>query len=449
MTKHISRKDVQKFSSRFDADSKNRLAMNAVAKNGVAAVALNRETVHRTNHIYSNLIETPEATNQEASGRCWLFAALNTLRLSAIKKLNLEPKGFELSQAYQMFWDKLEKGNFFLENIIETRDEPLDGRLVMWLLAAPIGDGGQWDMFVNLVEKYGVVPKTAMPESASSSKSAPMNAILTEKLREYASVLRTMHAQGAKLGKLREKKGEQMEEFYRILTIHLGRPPKSFVWEWRDKDKKFHRHGRITPQEFFEQYVGFDMGEMVCLINAPTKDKPYSRMYTVQYLGNVTGGHIVRYLNVDMKTLKNAAKDMIVANRAVWFGCDVGKMLERDMGVIDPDIFEYDLVFGTEFRMNKATRLDYGHSRMTHAMVLTGVDLDASGRPLKWRVENSWGDKSGDKGFFVMSDKWFDEYLYEVMVSKKFLSPELRKVIDTEPIVLPPWDPMGSLALAE
>jgi len=442
--KQIRYEDIERFTTAFDAEPKNLLALNAVAKNGIGAVALSRAVVNRTDHTYSHLIETPEATSQEKSGRCWLFAGLNTLRLAAMKKMNLE--SFELSQTHLMFWDKLEKANFFLENIIETVDEPLDGRLVMWLLANSLPDGGQWDMFVNLVEKYGVVPKSVMPETNSSSDSAPMNALLTAKLREYAQVLREMHERSASVKEMRQAKGEMMEEFYRMVSIHLGQPPSRFLWEWRDKDKEFHRHGEITSTEFFEQYVGFDLDETVCLINAPTKDKPYRRLYTVQYLGNVVGGHAVRYLNVDIETLKEAAADMIVGGQAVWFGCDVGKMLEREMGILDLKVYDYELVYGTRFKLDKAGRLDYGHSRMTHAMVFTGVDLDDSGKSIKWRVENSWGTKLGDKGYMVMADRWFDEFLYEVMVSKKHLSPQLLEVLDTEPAVLPPWDPMGALA---
>ena len=444
MKKQIRYEDIERFTTAFDAEPKNLLALNAVAKNGIGAVALSRAVVNRTDHTYSHLIETPEATSQEKSGRCWLFAGLNTLRLAAMKKMNLE--SFELSQTHLMFWDKLEKANFFLENIIETVDEPLDGRLVMWLLANSLPDGGQWDMFVNLVEKYGVVPKSVMPETHGSSDSRPMNVLLIAKLREYAQVLREMHERSASVKEMRQAKGEMMEEFYRMVSIHLGQPPSRFFWEWRDKDKEFHRHGEITPTEFFEQYVGFDLDETVCLINAPTKDKPYRKLYTVQYLGNVVGGHAVRYLNVDIKTLKKAAADMIVDGQAVWFGCDVGKMLEREMGILDLKVYDYELVYGTRFKLDKAGRLDYGHSRMTHAMVFTGVDLDDSGKPIKWRVENSWGTKLGDKGYMVMADSWFDEFLYEVMVSKKRLSPKLLEVLDTEPVVLPPWDPMGALA---
>ena len=444
MDKHIRHKDVSHFSDIFDAEPRNQLALNAVAKSGIEAIALNREVVNSTNHIYSHLIETPEATDQKSSGRCWLFAGVNTLRVAAMKKLNVEK--FELSQTYLMFWDKLEKANYFLENIIDTRNEPLNGRLVMWLLKDPLSDGGQWDMFVNLVKKYGVVPKTMMSETQSSSESRPMNAILVAKLREYARELREMHNRKIAVQGMRKKKKEFMEEFYKMLCIHLGKPPQSFFWEWRDKDKKFHRHCSITPLRFFKKFVGLDLDDMVCLINAPTKDKPYNKLYTVQHLGNVVGGQIIRYLNVPMKTLKKAAADMIIDNQAVWFGCDVGKMLERKLGILDSKIYNYELVYGTHFKLDKAGRLDFGQSRMTHAMVLTGVDLDNADKPVKWRVENSWGTKNGDKGYMIMSDKWFDEFLYEITINKKYLTLKLLKVLDTEPVVLPPWDPMGSLA---
>jgi bleomycin hydrolase len=335
--------DVQRFAAAFDGLPQNRLALNAVTQNDVAAVALNRAVVNRIQHTYSHLIETPEATNQKASGRCWLFAGLNTLRLLAIKKMNLE--NFELSQAYMMFWDKLEKANWFLESIIETRAEPLNSRLVMWLLADPIQDGGQWDMFVNLVKKYGVVAKVMMPETYSSSQSYRMNSLLVAKLREYAQDLRARSAAGSPVSALHRAKDALLEEFYRLLCIHLGRPPARFTWEWRDKDKTFHRHpGELTPQTFYQEYVGADLDERVCLINAPTADKPYDKLYTVQYLGNVVGGQPVRYLNVDTQTLKKAAQQMIVDGHAVWFGCDTGKFLQGDLGVLDPEIYDYELL---------------------------------------------------------------------------------------------------------
>jgi len=447
MKEQIQHNDIERFAEAFETDSKNQLAMNAVAQNDITNIAVSRDRLASVQRVYSHMIETPEVTNQKKSGRCWIFAGLNTLRLTAMEKMNLET--FELSQSYLMFWDKLEKANFFLENIIETCEQPLNGRLVMWLLSDPLPDGGQWDMFVNLVEKYGVVPKSVMPETYSSSNSRKMNTLLLAKVREDAQRLREMHAEGANIETLREAKDKMIAEFYTMLCIHLGKPPASFFWEWRDKDKQFHRHGHITPLAFFEKFIARDLDDLVCLINAPTDDKPYHRLYTVQYLGNVVEGQIVRYLNVDIKTLKEAARAMIVDGKPVWFGCDVGKLLERDRGLLDLKIYDYELVYGVPFKQDKAGRLDYGHSCMSHAMMLTGVDLDEDGNPTKWRIENSWGAKIGENGYLSMSDAWFDEYLYEVAISKHYLSPELLNVLDTEPIVLPPWDPMGALAKAK
>jgi bleomycin hydrolase len=318
--------------------------------------------------------------------------------------------------------------------------------MILELLSDPLSDGGQWDMFVNLVDKYGVVPKSLMPETFSSSYSDSMNTLLVSKLREYAKLLRDMYAQGSSVEELRKSKCELLEEFYRMLVIHLGKPPCNFYWEWRDKEKVFHRDGDVTPREFYKKYVGVDLDGLVCLINAPTKDKPFNKIYTVQYLGNVIGGRPVRYLNVDIETLKKAAVDMIVGNHAVWFGCDVGQMLETEMGAMDLNVYDYKIVYGTDFKLDKAGRLDYGNSEMTHAMVLTGVDLDEKGKPRKWRVENSWGAMIGDRGYMYMMDKWFDEYVFEITVRKEYLPPELLNVLCTKPVVLPPWDPMGGLA---
>jgi bleomycin hydrolase len=444
LEKRLSIEDLRRFSLAFNKDRKNTLALNAVTENGIAAVALSRKEVDRQNFAFSNLIDSSDATNQERSGRCWLFSGLSTLALEAMKKLNLGT--FELSEIYQMFWDKVEKANYFLENIIETKQELLNGRLVSSLLSDPVPDGGQWNMFANLVRKYGVIPKTFMPETANSNNSEPMNALLRTKLREYAKVLRQMNEQGASTTALREKKGELMEEFYKMLCINLGVPPETFYWEWRDKNSVFNRRGNITPVEFYNEYVGLDLDDFVSLINAPTKDKPFNRLYTVQYLGNMVGGQDTRYLNVDLKTMKKATVDMIKGNHAVWFGCDVGKMLQTNMGAMDLSIYDYESVYGTKFQLDKAARLDYGDSEMTHAMVITGVDLDEHDNPRKWRVENSWGAAIGDKGYMYMMDEWFDEYLYEVVVRKEYLPPELLKILDTEPIVLSFWDPMGTLA---
>ncbi len=444
--RNLSQEQLRSFQQAFEADPKNRLAMNAVTKNPVNTVVLNRSVVAGINHTFSNVLKSNDITAQSRSGRCWLFAGLNTFRVEAMKHLNVEK--FELSQNYMMFWDKLEKANYFLESILSTLDEPANGRLIMFLLQNPIQDGGQWDMFVNLVKKYGVVPKSFMPETESSSNSGAMTSLITAKLREDAAELRRMHTQGAGEQTLRDCKVDMIAVIYRMLAIHLGEPPRDFYWQWRDKDNTFHRDGKITPHEFFKHYVQVDLDDKVCLINCPTADKPFNKLYTVEYLGNVREGHIVRYLNVDIGTFKKAAMEQVIAGMPVWFGCDVGKMLERDLGILDMSVYDYSLAYGTEFKADKAERVDYGQSVMTHAMVFTGVDVNAEGKPTKWRVENSWGEQVGDKGFLVMSDHWFDEYMYEVVVEKRYVPTDLLAILETEPIKLPPWDPMGSLAHA-
>ena len=368
--------------------------MNAVT-NGISSVALDRKDVDRINFTFSHQIASPEVTNQEKSGRCWLFSGLSFLALEGMKKLNV--KTFELSEIYQMFWDKLEKANFFLENIIDTKEEPLGSRRVMWLLSDPLSDGGQWDMFVNLVNKYGVVPKSFMPENMNSNNSEQMNVLLEAKLREYARLIRDSHTNGDGLEALSSLKERFLEEFYRMLVICLGKPPTDLYWEWRDKDENFHRRGRLTPKEFYREYIALELEDYVCLINAPTADKPFGKTYTVKNLGNVVEGRPIRYLNVDMKSLKKVAIEMIVDNHAVWFGCDVGQMLAKELGAMDLNVYDYDLVFGTKFGLDKASRLDYGSSKMTHAMILTGVDIDEDGNSRKWRVENSWGAKMGTR----------------------------------------------------
>lgn len=439
--------DIAAYQQKFEAEPRNRMALNAVTKTTVKNVAMNRAAVVRQNHVFSHQVKAGAATSQNSSGRCWMFAGLNLFRMIAAKELNLED--FELSQNYTMFWDKLEKSNYFLESILSTLSEPTDGRLISWLVTSPIQDGGQWDMFVNLIKKYGVVPKTAMPETESSSSTGAMNDRVTNKLREYAAQLRAGHTEGYSIDHLRARKEQMLEEIYRMLAIHLGEPPAAFDWQWRDKDKDFHRAGTLTPKEFYDKYVHFDLDSMVCLIHCPQSTKQFNTLYTINYLGNIIGGHGIRYINTEIDVLKRATVAMIKDEKPVWFGCDVGKMFDRDLGLMDLELYDYEAIYGTTFGMDKAERLDYGSSLMTHAMVFTGVDLDDSGNPTKWRVENSWGEKNGDKGFMVMTDPWFDQYNYEVVVEKKYVPLDLLKLLDSEPVELHPWDPMGSLASAE
>ncbi len=433
------------FQQSFQSNPRNIQAMNAVCTTPIDKVALSRRSAARTTHTFSEHLTEGKATSQGGSGRCWLFAALNTLRVLVMEKLSLGDD-FELSQSHLMFWDKLEKSNYFLESILATLDEPTDGRLIAHLVQSPIQDGGQWHMVVNLIKKYGVLPKTAMPEAQSSTATGPMNFHITQFLRSCACELRAAHAEGKTADELRARKSEMLEAVHRMLVIHLGEPPESFEWQWRDKDKGFHRDGVMTPREFYDRYIEVDLDELVCLIHCPQKSKRMNTLYTIKFLGNVIGGEPIKYLNVDIEVMKAAAVAQIKAGKAVWFGCDVGKHLDRDLGAMDMDMFDFDLVYGAGSKMDKGERLDYGDSQMTHAMVFTGVDLDDEGKPRKWRVENSWGDKIGENGFCLMTDKWFDEYMYEVVVHKSHVPEELLPILETEPTPLEPWDPMGALA---
>ena len=421
------------------------LAMNAVTANGIGKASTDIEALKQNVHEYSVLLKTGEITSQNQSGRCWMFAALNAMRFGLIKKYNLE--NYEFSQAYPLFWDKLEKSNYFLENILATLDEETGSRIVAFLLTAPLNDGGQFDMFAGLVEKYGVVPKSAMPETVCSSATAEMDKYLTLKLREYACKLRGDYRRGESLESLRAQKEDMLSTIYRMLTICLGFPPEKVDFIVRDKDNNLIREEGLSPHEFYDKYVGWDLRDYVSLINAPTGDKPYGQAYTVRFLGSVHEARPVRYLNLPVDELKKAAIRQMQDGEPVWFGCDVGQRHVRELGIMDTRSIAVDKLFGTGFPMTKEERLDYGESLMTHAMVLQGVHLDAEGKPVRWRVENSWGKDRGKDGYYLMSDDWFSEYTYQVVVHKKYLSPEQLAQYEGEMKVLEPWDPMGSLAL--
>ncbi|MGG4039256.1 aminopeptidase C [Heyndrickxia ginsengihumi] len=446
MMEGLSERDIETFAEKVYGTNENKALRDAILANGINGSTLNSNAIISMNDIFSEEIETGKVANQKKSGRCWIFAALNTFRHRMSAQLNI--KDFELSQNYMMFWDKLEKSNFFLESILKTLDEQLEDRLVSWLLTTPQQDGGQWDMLVSLVKKYGVVPKQAMPESYQSSNSSDLNSILNAKLRECALVLRRMHEEGKAENKLQEAKLDMLADIYKILVFLLGEPPKTFDFEYRDEEGKFHREINLTPQTFFEKYVGINLDDYVSIINAPTKDKPFGKTFTVKFLGNVIDGRQLKYLNVDIQTLKSLAIKQIKDGETVWFGSDVARYSDRKIGILDPELFDYEEAFRTHFNLTKAERLDYKESSLTHAMVLTGVNL-IDGEPNRWKVENSWGEDVGNKGYFVMSDKWMDEYTYQIVVNKKYLSKELVKAYNQEPIQLQPWDPMGSLAIVK
>ena len=425
----------------FDGDPSAKVAQNAVTGNNVASVSLRRDLVQEVDFTFSTKLDDWKATNQKSSGRCWLFATLNLFRPGTMKKMNV--KEFEFSQAHIHFWDKFERSNHFLEAIIGTSDRAVDDRTIHFLLSDPIGDGGQWNMAMNLIRKHGLVPKSAYPESNSSSSTRWMNSILKDILRSTASELREIIGSGGTVEDARTHKESRMKDIWRVLCIHLGTPPESFDWQWRDKDKEFHRRGKITPQEFAEEFVDIDWEDYVCIVNDPRNE--YYRTYTVEYLQNVAGGPPVVYLNVPSDEMKSITQKILEDGLPVWMGCDVGKQMDRKRGLWDANLFETNELYGVDYGMSKADRLRYGQTMMTHAMLFTGVDV-VDGKPRRWRVENSWGDDSGEKGFYTMNDSWYDEHMFEIATARKYLSEKMLDGLETEPTVLDAWDPMGSLA---
>ena len=425
----------------FDGDPSAKVAQNAVTGNNVASVSLRRDLVQEVDFTFSTKLDNWKAPNQKSSGRCWLFATLNLFRPGTMKKMNV--KEFEFSQAHIHFWDKFERSNHFLEAIIETSDRAVDDRTIHFLLSDPIGDGGQWNMAMNLIRKHGLVPKSAYPESNSSSSTRWMNSILKDILRSTASEIREIIGSGGTAEDARAHKESRMKDIWRVLCIHLGTPPESFDWQWRDKDKEFHRRGKMTPQEFAGEFVDIDWEDYVCIVNDPRNE--YYQTYTVEYLQNVAGGPPVVYLNVPSDEMKSITQKILEDGLPVWMGCDVGKQMDRKRGLWDANLFETNELYGVNYGMDKADRLRYGQTMMTHAMLFTGVDV-VDGKPRRWRVENSWGDDSGEKGFYTMNDNWYDEHMFEIATSRKYLSKKMLDGLETEPRVLDAWDPMGSLA---
>lgn len=435
---------TDKLYAAYEANPKFAAMENAISHNGLLTSLEKRSTAVENTPVFSLDLTKDKVSDQKASGRCWMFAALNTFRHKMIAGFQLED--FELSQAHTFFWDKYEKSNWFLEQVIATADQELTSRKVKFLLDTPQQDGGQWDMVVSLFEKYGVVPKSVYPESISSSNSRELNQILNKLLRQDAQILRELMAEGANSSELQAKKEELLQEVFNFLAMNLGLPPRQFDFSYRDKDNHFHSESGLTPLTFYQKYVDLKLADYVSIINAPTADKPYGRSYTVEMLGNVVGSKPVRYLNVEMDRLKELAITQMKAGETVWFGSDVGQSSNRKAGVMAEGMHDFTASMDIRLTQDKAGRLDYSESLMTHAMVLTGVDLDENGKAKKWKVENSWGEKVGNKGYFVASDAWMNEYTYQIVVRKEFLTAAELAAYEAEPLVLAPWDPMGALA---
>ncbi|XP_017770694.1 PREDICTED: bleomycin hydrolase [Nicrophorus vespilloides] len=447
----LSKETLQKFRSAFYDSPKNILAQNVCSRVDPFDVCLSRKQLEDVQHVFNHKVdEGKPMTNQKSSGRCWIFATLNVIRLPFMKQLNIED--FEFSQGYLFFWDKIERCHFFLNNVVEVtkRNEAVDGRLMSFLLHDPTTDGGQWDMIVNVINKHGLMPKKCFPESFSCEASLKMNRILKSKLCEYAKAIRDLLAKGAGDSEVRLLIEYQMENIFRIVGICLGIPSETFTWNYYDKNKGYHTIGPISPKDFYENHVKpiYNVDDKVCLVTDPRPTNPFGKSYTVDCLGNVVGGRACIYNNQPANVLLDLVKASIKDGEAVWFGCEVSKRFAPKQGIQDLEIHDFPLVFGVDIQttLTKAERLLYGESAMTHAMVFTAVNTNDENEVTKLRIENSWGEERGEKGYLIMTVPWFNEFVFEVVVDKKYVPEDVMDVFKQEPVVLPAWDPMGTLA---
>ena len=418
----------------YQGTPEQKAVKNALATNSIAALAINGENLAMIDTHFSHRVKTKGITNQKSSGRCWLFTGLNVLRAKMIDKYGLP--GFEFSQNYNSFYDLLEKSNLFLQAIIDTKDLPLEDRKVDWLLKNAIGDGGQFTGVSNLLMKYGVVPKEVMPETFQSENTGQMAMILKWKLREYALELR-----GLKANKAAERKEAMLTEIYRILAECLGVPPTEFEWTRYDKEGKVVSTKKYTPKSFYQEYIGTDLEHnYIMVMNDPSRE--YNKVYEIEYDRHVYDGENWVYLNLPIEKVKELAIASIKDNTAMYFSCDVGKFIDRKKGTLDINNMDYASLFRTEFPMDKKQRIQTFSSGSSHAMTLIAVDLDEAGKPKKWMVENSWGASSGYQGNLIMTDEWFDNYMFRVVVEKKYVPADIMKLMEQKPIMLPSWDPM-------
>ena len=432
--------NIDQIRSELKMDTHTKAMYNAITNANINDLALNRDLLQKHEEVFSHKIKAKGVTNQKSSGRCWLFAGLNIMRPAVIDKYKLT--SFEFSQNYLAFWDKMEKANCFLEYIIEFRDrDPLDREMEI-LLRSPFGDGGWWKYVVELIEKYGVVPKEIMPETNSSGSTGMMNKIISRKLRADASKLRELYQTGKTLEELRAEKKKMLTEIYRMLVMNLGEPPTEFSYRFEDRDSVVSSEKTYTPIKFYKEFVGVNLNSYVNIFNDPTKE--YGKHYILRMSRNIYDGHDINYANVEIDALKQVAMESVLDDEPVWFACDVGKDQSRDHGIMAMDIYDYSPVYNTDLSMTKTERVVYRESAPNHAMVFIGVDIKDD-KPVKWLVENSWGAKKGSGGYWTLYNSWFDNHVYNVIVDKKYVPKEILKIYEQDPIILPPWDPMYSL----
>lgn len=429
---------LSKFKQENKVTGTARAIKNALAANSVASMALNQENQGEKNTYFSNSVPSKGITDQQSSGRCWLFTGLNVLRSKMINEQKLN--GMEFSQNYLFFYDQLEKSNLFLQAIIDTRKKPLSDQTVTWLFQNPLSDGGTFTGVADLIAKYGVVPKGVMPETYASNNTSTFTGYLKRKLREDALALRAdSKASNATLQKMKEK---QLSEIYHMLVLGLGEPVTEFTWAPKNSEGKYLSEPKAyTPQSFYAEFLGLDLqNDYLMLMNDPSRE--YWKTYEIEYDRHAYDGHNWLYLNLPIEDIKEAAIASIKDSTMMYFSCDVSKFLDRKTGIADLNNFNYEDIFGVKFGMNKAQRVQSFDSGSTHAMTLKAVDLDTNGKPQKWMVENSWGAASGHNGHIIMTDEWFDNYMFRLVVNKKYVSEKVLKASQQKPTLLPCWDPM-------
>ena len=438
----ITEKDMKSFEKSYLESAHKQAMTHVFSKTSMSDFAFAPEIAKKMQFRFSVDIKTMSATNQKSSGRCWLFAATNVLREIIAKKVGIS--SFELSQSYLAFWDKFERINYFIDSVIDTAKLPADDRTVAYILKTGVHDGGQWDMFVNIVRKYGIVPKDAMPETYQSSSTANVNKYINLYLKKTACKIRSAIQSGAKKAEIEAIRRDVLDRCYSFLCECYTMPPKTFDFEYIDKDGNYHLDKNYTPAKFRDEMIGNMLDDYVSIINAPTGDKPFDKTYTVEYLGNISGAPDIVYLNLEMDEFRQIVVNQLKDGGIVWFGSDCGKCSDGAAKAWDDESFDYELMTGLELTMTKEEMLDYGVSKMNHAMVITGVNLEDD-KPTRWKIENSWGTDGPHNGYHMASDSWFGKYVFQAVVNKKYLG-EKVKLLDEKPTVLAPWDPMGSLA---
>lgn len=421
-----------------DSSVARRALRNALSEHVIDDVARNADSKNNFDTYFSHRVESKGITDQQKSGRCWLFTGLNVLRAQMMREGNLPE--LKLSQAYNFFYDQLEKSNLFLQGIIDTADRPMDDKTVDWLFANPLSDGGQFTGLSDNISKYGVVPASVMAETANSNSTSRLNNLIALKLREYGLKLRAMNAEGASSESIAAEKEQMLSTIYNMLVLSLGEPPTEFIWTRYGKDGKPIDTRSYTPQSFYKEMAGNDLtADYVMLMNDPSR--PFYRLYEIDYDRHTYDGKNWTYVNLPVEDIKEIAIASIKDSTMMYFSCDVGKFLDRERGYLDTENYDYASLFATDFPMDKADRIRTHASASSHAMTLMAVDLDKDGKPVKWMVENSWGPGAND-GHLIMSDRWFDEYMFRLVAQKKYVPKKVLDVLRQTPERLPAWDPL-------